>query len=89
MSIRDPVPSATSGSTTATDINATGGQASGQHQGLHRPSDDQRVEQALDDVGLEDQGDVLEDQLRDRRSRGGPPQEDSGEEVDQNPGAPA
>jgi len=61
--------------------NVTGGQgnlgasgvASGKHQGLRRPADDQRIEQALDDVGLEDQGEVLEDDLRDRRSRGAPP----------------
>lgn len=69
-------------------VTRSSGVASGQHQGLHRPSDDQRVEQALDDVGLEDQGDVLEDQLRDRRSRGAPPQDESGEDVDEAPGAP-
>jgi len=83
------IPERPSRTTADTPLTRSSGVASGQHQGLHRPSDDQRVGQALDDVGLEDQGDVLEDQLRDRRSRGGPPQEDSGEEVDQNPGAPA
>lgn len=54
-------------------VMAAGGQASAKHQGLHRPADDQRIEQALDDVGLEDRGDVLEDELRDRRSSGAPP----------------
>lgn len=48
-----------------------GSEASGQHEGLRHPvDDDQRVEQRLDDVGLDDQGDAVEDQLRDRRSSG-------------------
>lgn len=46
-------------------------EASGQHEGLRHPvDDDQRVQQRLDDVGLDDQGDIVEDQLRDRRSSG-------------------
>ena len=49
------------------------GEASGQHQPVRRPDDDQAVEQRLDDVGLDDRGDALEDDLRDRRSRGGLP----------------
>lgn len=51
----------------------SGGQASARHQGLRRPSDDQQIEQKLGEVGLEDQGEVLEDHLRDRRSSGAPP----------------
>ena len=52
---------------------AGGSEASGQFEGLRHPiADDQRVEQRLDDVGLEDQGDVLEDELRDRNSSGTP-----------------
>lgn len=47
-----------------------GREASNPHHGLRQPADDQRVKQALDDVGLDDQGEVLEDQLRDRRSSG-------------------
>jgi len=73
------IPERPSRTTADTPLTRSSGVASGQHQGLHRPSDDQRVGQALDDVGLEDQGDVLEDQLRDRRSRGVPPQDDAGE----------
>ena len=52
---------------------ARAGEAGGQHQPVRRPDHDQPVEQRLDDVGLDDRGDVLEDDLRDRRSRGGPP----------------
>lgn len=52
---------------------ARAGEAGGQHQPVRRPDHDQSVEQRLDDVGLDDRGDVLEDDLRDRRSRGGPP----------------
>lgn len=51
-------------------------EAGGQHEGLRHPiDDDQRVEQRLDDVGLDDQGDVLDDQLRDRRGSGTQPAE--------------
>lgn len=56
-----------------TSNESAAGVASNRHQGLHQPADDQRIEQALDDVGLEDLGEVLEDDLRDRRSRGAPP----------------
>lgn len=49
------------------------GVASGQHHGLRRPDVGQPVEQALDQVDLADQGEVAEDQWRDRRSRGAPP----------------
>ncbi|MGH8076798.1 MAG: hypothetical protein ACREPE_05665 [Lysobacter sp.] len=48
------------------------GQASGKHQGLRHPDDDQRVKQALDEVDLADQGESAEDELRDRRGRGLP-----------------
>ena len=82
------IPERGSRSTADPLLGRSSGIASGQHQGLHRPNDDQRVEQALDDVGLEDQGDVLEDQLRDRRSRGAPPEDDSSADVDETPGAP-
>ena len=52
------------------------GEASGKHQGLRRPNDAQRIERALHVVGLEDQGDVVEDELRDRRSSGLPVADD-------------
>ena len=55
---------------------ARAGEAGGQHQPVRRPDHDQSIEQRLDDVGLEDRGDVLEDDLRDRRSRGLPPDAD-------------
>ena len=82
------IPERPSPTKTDTPLTRSSGVGSGQHQGLHRTCDDQRVEQALDDVGLEDQGDVLDDQLRDRRSRGAPPQVHSGEDVEEAPGAP-
>lgn len=47
-------------------------QHGGQHQGLHRPSEDQRVEQALDHASLDDFGETTEDQIRDRRGSGIP-----------------
>jgi hypothetical protein len=51
-----------------------GSEAGGQQEGLRHPVDDgQRVKQRLDDVGLDDQGDVADDQLRDRRSSGREP----------------
>ena len=53
------------------------GEASGRHQSLRRPDDAKRIERALHVVGLEDQGDVVEDQLRDRRSSGLPVADDS------------
>lgn len=49
------------------------GVASGQHHGLRRPDVGQPVEQALDQIDLADQGELAEDQMRDRRSRGAPP----------------
>lgn len=53
-------------------------EASGQHEGLRHPvDDDQRVEQRLDDVGPDDQGEVVEDQLRDRRSSGKGPEDNA------------
>ena len=45
-------------------------EASGRHHGLYRPGDERRVDRALDQVGIEDGGDMLEDEQRDRRSRG-------------------
>ncbi|MCI4568438.1 hypothetical protein [Lysobacter sp. CFH 32150] len=52
------------------------GEASGRHQGLRRPSDAERIERALHVVSLEELGDVVEDQLRDRRSSGLPVADD-------------
>lgn len=46
------------------------GQASGRHRGLRHPDDDQRIKQALDEADLADQGESVEDELRDRRGRG-------------------
>lgn len=50
-----------------------GSEAGGQQEGLRHPIDDgHRVKQRLDEVGLDDQGDVADDQLRDRGSSGAP-----------------
>jgi hypothetical protein len=49
---------------------AARGEASGKHQGLRQPADDQRVEDALDNTGLADRGELMEDHLRDRHSKG-------------------
>jgi hypothetical protein len=57
-----------------------GSEAGGQHQGLRHPADDRNVQQRLNEVGLDDQGDALEDELRDRRSRGVPGVDDSSRE---------
>ena len=46
------------------------GRASGKHQGLHQPAEDARVEDAVDNIGLSDRGESMEDQRRDRRSKG-------------------
>lgn len=53
------------------------GEASGRHQGLRRPSDAERIKRALHVVSLEEQGEVVEDQFRDRRSSGLPVADDS------------
>lgn len=50
-----------------------GRQASARHQGLYRPHEDQRIDQALEQISLEDRGEAAEDYLRDRRSRGAAP----------------
>ena len=49
---------------------AAPGEASGKEQGLRQPADDGRVEDALGNIGLSDRGESMEDQLRDRRSKG-------------------
>jgi hypothetical protein len=57
------------------------GEASGKHEGLRHPiDDDQRVKQRLDDAGTDDQGEAVEDQLRDRRSSGTPGSEQAGKQ---------
>ena len=48
------------------------GEASGRHQGLRRPNEAERIGRALHLVSLEEQGEVVEDQWRDRRSSGLP-----------------
>jgi hypothetical protein len=52
------------------------GEASGRHQGLRQPGDDQRDEQALDDAGLDDLGVSVEDEIRGRRGSGVAPADD-------------
>ena len=52
------------------------GEASGRHQGLRQPGDDQRDEQALDGAGLDDLGVSVEDEIRGRRGSGVAPADD-------------
>lgn len=58
-----------------THSNTSGGadgsqRASGKHRGLMQPSDDQRDEDRVDNIGLKDSSAELEDHLRDSRSKG-------------------
>lgn len=46
------------------------GVASGKHQGLRQPADDQRVSDKLESADLESGGAHMEDHLRDRRGKG-------------------
>lgn len=46
------------------------GVASGQKTGLHQPSDDNRVEDKLENVDLASRGSRLNDHLRDKRGNG-------------------
>lgn len=53
------------------------GEAGAQSQPLRRGGDaSRRVKQRLGEVGLEDRGDRLDDERRDRRSSGRPPEPD-------------
>ena len=47
-----------------------GHEASGKHQGLRDPGNDEAAKDALDSVGLDDRGAAAEDHLRDRRGKG-------------------
>ena len=64
----------------ATTRNTTGGgehrEASGRHQGLFRPDDDQHAKQKLQDASLDDLGEGTEDEMRDRRGSGMPAVDD-------------
>ena len=53
----------------APQANAGGG-ASGKRQGLHEPSRDGDVADALANVSLKDRGEVMEDHLPDKRGNG-------------------
>ena len=46
------------------------GEASGQKTGLHQPSDDNRIEDRLENVDLESRGAKVNDHLRDKRGKG-------------------
>lgn len=62
------------GSNTQTHTPSGGGdgsrRASGKHQGLRQPADDQQVEDAVDNVRMKDSSATVEDHLRDRRGKG-------------------
>ena len=47
-----------------------GGEASSRHQPLRRPGHEPQTKLRLEEVGLEDRGEAIEDELRDRRSSG-------------------
>ena len=51
-------------------------EASGGRQGLRQPVDDQRDRKALDDVGLDDLGMSVEDEIRGHRGSGVAPADD-------------
>lgn len=53
-----------------------GGEASIRHQPLRRPGHEQQIKPRLEEVSLEDRGEAVEDELRDRRSSGQPRQAD-------------
>jgi hypothetical protein len=54
-----------------------GGEASRRHQPLRRPGHEPQTKPRLEEVSLEDGGEAIEDELRDRRSSGQPrPAED-------------
>lgn len=56
------------------------GEASGKHEGLHHPIDEnERGKQRLGEVGTRGQADAAEDEMRDRRSSGARPEDRSGE----------
>lgn len=46
------------------------GVASGEKTGLHQPSDDNRIENKLENVDLQSRGSRVNDHLRDKRSKG-------------------
>jgi len=46
------------------------GEASGKHQGMYRPDGQREVEDKLENVGLGDRGESMEDHLRDKRGKG-------------------
>jgi len=60
----------TAASTRDTAAGARAGEASGKHQGLRQPADDQRDEDKLGQVGLRSRGSKFEDHLRDKRGKG-------------------
>ncbi len=59
-----------SSNTPASAAGRDSGVASGQKTGLHQPSDDNRIEDKLENVDLQSRGSRVNDQLRDKRSKG-------------------
>lgn len=59
-----------SGSAAPSAASRSSGQASARGQGLHQPSDDQRLEDKLENVDLQSRGAKVDDHLRDSRSKG-------------------
>ena len=52
------------------ELGRNSGVASGQHQGLRKPSDDGRTRNALHNEDLATRGEQLENHMRDRHSKG-------------------
>jgi hypothetical protein len=61
-----------SSSTSPGSASRDSGVASGKKTGLHQPSDDNRIEDKLDNVDLASRGAKVHDHLRDKRGNGVP-----------------
>ncbi|MEO5596076.1 MAG: hypothetical protein ABIQ97_02910 [Lysobacteraceae bacterium] len=57
-------------STSAGSAARSTGTASGEKTGLHQPSDDNRIEDKLENVDLASRGSKVNDHLRDKRGNG-------------------
>jgi hypothetical protein len=56
---------------TSTDaLSRNSGQASGLHSAIKHPTDEQSLEERLDNVDVSSLGSGVEDEMRDRRSKG-------------------
>jgi len=56
--------------TSAGSASRSEGEASGKKTGLHQPSDDNRIQDKLENVDLDSRGEKVHDHLRDKRGNG-------------------